>query len=408
MKSTFKILYYAKQNTGKKSGKLPLMVRLTINGESTQISIHLEVSPKIWHQKSGRTIGGSKEAQQINAMLDSITAQFKNAYNDYRLKGEHVTPELLKNVYLGRDIRMETLLNFFGKIDNEVKNRLGKDRARSTVYQYNLTYRRVKELINNKYHLPDLPLNKVNYEFIADFESLLKINHGLSTNSAGKLMSILKRVINRARNNGIITVNPFVNFHIGREDIDVGFLTELELKKIMIKDFELERMERVRDIFIFCCFTGLSYIDLFTLKSEHIVELLPGDWWIMKNREKTGVLSRIKLLSVPVKILNKYKGMQDLNGHILPVISNQKLNSYLKEISDVCGINKRLTFHMSRHTFATTVALANGVPMKDVSKGLGHKRIQQTELYARVLDNSIRESMNLLDQKIGDWQNPYK
>ena len=220
-------------------------------------------------------------------------------------------------------------------------------------------------------------------------------------------MQFFKRIILIARNNGILIGDPFANYKIRLEKVDRGYLTEDEIKIILKKKMVSERLEQVRDVFIFSCFSGLAYVDVANLKEDNIRKSFDGNLWIITKRQKTNTDVNVPLLDIPKMILEKYKGKLP-NGKVLPIISNQKLNAYLKEIADVCGIKKNLTFHTARHTFATTTTLAKGVPIETVSKMLGHTNIETTQIYARITNNKISNDMQGLDKKFVGIEKIYK
>ena len=220
-------------------------------------------------------------------------------------------------------------------------------------------------------------------------------------------MQFFKRIILIARNNGILVGDPFANYKIRLEKVDRGYLTEDEIKIILKKKMVSERLEQVRDVFIFSCFSGLAYVDVANLKEDNIRKSFDGNLWIITKRQKTNTDVNVPLLDIPKMILEKYKGKLP-NGKVLPIISNQKLNAYLKEIADVCGIKKNLTFHLARHTFATTTTLAKGVPIETVSKMLGHTNIETTQIYARITNNKISNDMQGLDKKFVGIEKIYK
>lgn len=239
----------------------------------------------------------------------------------------------------------------------------------------------------------------INHSFIVDFNVYLQSEMKCSENTAAKFVQLFKSIIIIARNNGYIVTDPFANYQIRFKKVDRGYLTEDELKLILEKRFSCKRLEQVRDVFIFSCFTGLAYIDVKNLKKENIKKGFDSNLWIMTKRKKTNVQSNILLLDVPLKILKKYEGKFD-DGRVLPVLSNQKMNAYLKEIADICGINKNISFHLARHTFATTVTLAKGVSIESVSKMLGHSDIKTTQIYARITNEKISHDMSELSGKL--------
>jgi len=265
-----------------------------------------------------------------------------------------------------------------------------------TTWNYTDPHRMQKKL--------DISFRQINYSFIKGFDDYLTTTWNCDVNTKVKYLQHLKTIVTLAINNNWISSDPFANFKIKRKKSDRGYLTQEELISIMQKKFEIKRFEQVRDIFVFCCFTGLSYIDVKNLKNQHIQKAFDGTFWIRKKREKTGVQSDILLLDIAKLIIDKYKGFSQ-DEFVLPVISNQNLNGYLKEIADVCGIEKNLTFHIARHTFATTVTLAHGVPLETVSKMLGHTSLKTTQIYARITDKKIGYDMRVLSGKLEPMEN---
>jgi site-specific recombinase XerD len=265
--------------------------------------------------------------------------------------------------------------------------------------RYLLGRKRLADFIYYKYKISDLAIKDITTTFIRDFEVYLRSDCKLTTNVTAKTLQYLKKIIIVAFNDGIIRSNPYGNFKIKMERIERGYLDQSELDIIMEKYIPIKRIENVRDIFIFCCYTGLSYIDVQALKSDSIRKAFDGNLWIMIKRHKTDVPVNVRLLDVPKNIIAKYSG-ELLNGKLLPVSSNQKMNAYLKELADICGITKNITTHVARHTFATTITLSNGVPIETVSKMLGHTNIKTTQIYAKITDLKISCDMERLAGKL--------
>ena len=255
--------------------------------------------------------------------------------------------------------------------------------------------------MKKKYNITDIPLREIRYQFIVDLEFFLRTEYKYSQNTTYKCMKFFKQVINKAIRAGLITVDPFNGYKISIERVDRGFLSEDDLTKMMSKTFASKRLEQVRDIFIFACFTGLAYIDLANLRVDNIQKMFDGRLWIVTHRQKTNTKVTVPLLPPAIKILKKYEG-EFVDGKILPIITNQKMNCYLKEIAEICGIEKNLTFHLARHTFATTMTLGKGVPIETVSKMLGHTNVQTTQIYARITNDKISKDMNWLSQNLGN------
>lgn len=267
--------------------------------------------------------------------------------------------------------REESLLKLYEQHLEDTKKLVGLSKADPTYRKYERMYRRVIEFMKKKYNITDIPLREIKLQFITDLEFFLRTEYKYSQNTTYKCMKFFKQVINKAIRAGMIGVDPFNGYKISTERVDRGFLTEGELEAMMNKKFGSARLDQVRDIFIFACFTGLAYIDLANLRVDNIQKMFDGRWWIITHRQKTNTKVTVPLLPPAMKILKKYEG-QFADGKVLPIITNQKMNCYLKEIADLCNINKNITFHLARHTFATTMTLGKGVPIESVSKMLGH------------------------------------
>lgn len=400
-KSTFRILFYVRKNQVNKEGKASIMIRLTINGDTAQFSSKLEVEPDLWDVKSQKMIGSSLKARQLNSLLDDVRTSLKNYFHEIETHEAYVTAEKVRNAFLGITIRQQTLLGTFRKHNEDVQKLVGISKSAATYAKYDRCMRRLEEFMQAKYRIKDIALKEISHVFITDFETYLRTESRCNENTTAKFMQTFRMIIIMAKNNGWIFADPFINYKIRLKRVDRGYLTEPEIKKILKKQFTCKRLEQVRDIFIFSCFTGLAYIDVRNLTKDNIRTSFDGKLWIMTARQKTDTAVTVPLLKVPQAILKKYEGTLP-EGRLLPVLSNQKLNSYLKEIADLCGITKTITFHLARHTFATTMTLAKGVPIETVSKMLGHTNIITTQIYARITNDKIGRDMQVLSGQLGE------
>ena len=346
MKSTFRVLFYLKKGSEKKNGEAMIMARITIDGKLCQFSTKQSILPNNWNVASGKAKG--KDAGKINALLDDIRSALNTIYHEMQRRDNYVTAEKVKNEFLGHSESHETILTLFKKHNDDVKQLVGISKTIATYRKYEVTRRHLAEFIQSKYNVSDISIKEITPMFITDFELYLRTACKCGYNTTAKFMQFFKRIIIIARNNGILEKDPFFNYKIHLEKVDRGYLTEDEIKIILKKKMVSERLEHVRDLFIFSCFTGLAYSDVANLREENIRKSFDGKLWIMTKRQKTNTDVNVPLLDIPKMILKKYKGKLP-NGKILPVISNQKLNAYLKEIADICGIKKNLTFHTARH-----------------------------------------------------------
>ncbi|MEI6753800.1 MAG: site-specific integrase [Paludibacter sp.] len=399
MKSTYRVLFYLKKNAIQKNGKSIIMIRITINGEIAQLSSKLQVDPDCWDVKSGKVKGRAAEANNINRQLDNLKTAIDKAYTKQFDEFGYVVPEKIKNSILGIDKKNKTLLEYFDMHNKQYAMKVGYSTSNITYNRYKLLRERLESFLKENYSISDIPISEVTPVFLDSFYIYIRNNHKSEHNNAMKTMQRLRKIFYFAKNTGLNIPDPFWNFNIGFETVEREFLTQKEIDTIKNKQFATKRVEQVRDLFIFSCYTGLSYIDLYNLKESNIQTAFDNSLWIMSKRQKTNVHFNVRLLNTPIQILDKYKGSQ-IDGKLLPVISNQKVNEYLKEIADLCNITKNLTFHMSRHSFATTIALSNGVPIETVSKMLGHKSIKTTQICAKITDMKMSNDMQKLSEII--------
>jgi site-specific recombinase XerD len=294
------------------------------------------------------------------------------------------------------------ILEVFQQHNDKVAELVGKDFADGTLERYVTSLEHTRRFIQWKYKVNDLDVNQLNYEFITEYEFWLKSVRNCAHNTTMKYLANFKKIVLICVKNGWLQKDPFFGYKLSKKVVIREFLSEKELQVMAEKQFASKRLEQVRDIFLFCCYTGLAYADIYKLKRSEIRPGIDGKKWIFTSRQKTDTLSHIPLLPVSLTILDKYAQHAECltTGRLLPVLSNQKMNSYLKEITDVCGISKELTFHIARHTFATTVTLNNGVPIETVSKMLGHTNLRTTQHYAKLLDTKISHDMQRLSEKL--------
>jgi site-specific recombinase XerD len=402
MKTNFSLLFYVKKQKNYTSGVAPIYLRITVDGKRSEVTTNRECNPENWNSKSGRLIGTKEEVKSFNAFLDNLQSKVYEAHR-YLFENEKlITAETLKNRMLGKVEKAYMLIDIFRDHNNKMAALLGKDFADGTLERYKTSLSHTQEFLNSQYNISDIDIKKIDHSFITEYDFFLRSTHSCANNTAVKYISNFGKIIRICLSNGWITIDPFANYKGKIKTVDRVYLSKDELQRMADKQFEIDRLGQVRDVFLFCCFTGLAYVDIKKLKTSQIKKGLDGEQWIFINRQKTDSRSAIPLLPTAVKLIEKYsKHPLCVNKDTpLPVPSNQKMNGYLKEIADVCGINKTLTSHIARHTFATTVTLSNGVPIETVSKMLGHSSIKQTQHYAKILDLKVSEDMLLLKQKL--------
>jgi integrase len=355
-----------------------------------------------WNSDAGKIRGTTPDVRELNKYLLSIELKINKIQEQLSENNILITAEKIKNIYLGKNSNQKMLLAIFQEHNDQVNELVGKDFSAGTAERYKTAKKHVNDYILKEYQVKDIPVREVDLKFITGFEYYLKTTRNCAHNSAIKYITNFKKIIRIAYANDWISKDPFIHWKAKLKIVDREFLTSDEIQKMVDKKLSADRLEHVKDIFIFCCFTGLAYADVKKLSINDVVIGIDGQNWIKTKRTKTDTRSNIPILPIPQAIINKYKVYQasldtDL---LLPVLSNQKMNAYLKEIADICGINKNLTFHLARHTFATTVTLTNGVPIESVSKMLGHKSLKTTQHYAKIIDKKVSEDMNALRLKM--------
>lgn len=402
MKTKITLHFYAKSTKMNADGKLPIYVRLTVNGQRLEFSSKKFIEKSKWSPEMTKMKGQSEEARSVNSYLEMIRSKVFGAELELLHKNEDLTIENFQAILLDKNKANRMLVSIFQDHNNKMKKLLGKQYAPGTLQRFEVTLNHLKNFLNWKYKVTDIRIDKIDFAFITDFEFYLRSIKNCANNTAVKYVRNFRKIINICLNNDWIEKNPFSKYEGKVYEVDKEFLTEEEINKIYNKTITNTRLDQVRDIFIFCCFTGLAYIDVQQLRKDHLGIGIDGNKWIFKNRQKTDTRSKIPLLPVAEELIEKYATHPKCNNEdrLLPVLSNQKMNSYLKEIGDICGIQKEITFHMARHTFATSVTLSNGVPIESVSKMLGHKSLRTTQHYAKIVDKKVSDDMAILKQKL--------
>ena len=399
MRSTFKLLFYVKRNVPKSDNSLPLMGRITINKGIVQFSLKMSVPPELWDSKAGKAMGKSEKAKDINRQLEQIRVTINNRYQEIIQAGGGVTAEQVKNAYLGIGIKQDMFLKLFAWHNELFARKVGNGRTQNTYKKYCNLYKLMQSYILKEYKREDISLKELNLSFINGFEHFLRTVRGCCTNTIWLYMIGVKHIISVARNEGLLVVNPFAGYMISLEQVDRGFLSEEELQLLMKAPMKNKSYELVRDLFVFAAFTGLAYSDIKNLTKNNLQTFLDGHLWIITRRQKTNVDSNIRLLDVPKRIIAKYEG-QTGDDRLFAVPSNWSCNNILKNIGKQCGFKIKLTFHVGRHTFSTSLTLAKGMPIETVSRILGHTNIKTTQIYAKITNEKVSRDMELLSQKL--------
>ena len=398
MNKTFNLLFYVKKAKINFLGESPIYLRITIDGKISEISTKRTILPLRWNAKAQKVSGSSEESKSFNFYLKTFEQKVYDTYHELMREKESVTCESLKNKLLGKGERTRMLIPIFEDHNKRMEKLIDKEFAQGTLTRYKTCLKHTKAFLKWKFNISDIDILKIDYAFLNDFELFLRTERDCNNNSAVKYIKNFGKIIRICIANGWINRDPFLNYSSSFNEVTRVFLNEQEIERLFNKDFKNERLSQVRYIFLFSCFTGLAYIDTQKLTQDNINIGLDGNKWIYTKRQKTKTTSNIPLLSKAEEIIERYKGHPAClnSGRLLPVLSNQKMNAYLKEIADLCDINKELTYHIARHTFATTITLSNGVPIESVSKMLGHKNIKTTQHYAKILDKKVSEDMSAL------------
>ncbi|EKT4499953.1 site-specific integrase [Flavobacterium psychrophilum] len=401
MKRKVSILFYAKRAKANVNGLVPIYTRITINGKRIELSSNRFVEISKWSTEAGKMKGNSEEARSINNHLDMLRIQIIDMQMELVHKKIPVTAETLKSKILGVDERERMLIPIYQNHNDKIEELIGNGYAYGTLERFKISLKHLQEFILWKYNVADISITKIDYAFVTEFEFYLRSVKKCNNNTAVKYVRNFRKIIKICLDNDWLDKNPCSRYEGKMKEVERDFLTEEELNRIYNKRFSSERLTLVKDIFIFSCYTGLAYVDVKGLKKDHIAIGIDGEKWIFKNRQKTDTKSKIPVLPIAQEIIQKYENHpRCLNeDSILPILTNQKMNAYLKEVGDLCDISKEITFHMARHTFATSVTLTNGVPIETVSKMLGHKNIQTTQHYAKILDKKVSEDMQILRTK---------
>lgn len=402
MKAKITLHFYAKSTKANAEGLLPIYVRLTVDGIRLEYSTKKFIEKSKWSVELSKMRGNTEQARSINNYLDLIKAKILDIQMELIHKNELISIANFK-VRLFEDKKHErTLIPIFQDHNDQIKQLIGKEYAPGTLERYTTSLKHTKEFMEWKYGISDIEVTKIDHAFIMDYEFYLRTVRNCANNTAVKYIKNFSKIIKICIANDWITKNPFANYKSKIRELERTYLSEEDIQSLIEKDFASNRLELVRDIFLFSCFTGLAYIDVKNLTTENITKGIDGDEWIFTHRQKTEAASKIPILPVTAMIIDKYSQTKEclIQNKLLPILSNQKMNAYLKEVATLCNINKELTFHMARHTFATTVTLTNGVPIESVSKMLGHKNLRTTQHYAKVLDRKVSEDMQILKQKL--------
>lgn len=398
VKSTFKLTFLLNRSKANKEG-CPIILRVTMNGERISMNVNRRIKAQQWNVDLGRPIVNDRYTDELSMYLETIRNKAFRAYNQLSNDYDSVTPALIRDFVQGKvENRNKMIIETWNTHNTELEKAIGISITKGVCQKHKRAKHLFEEFIMSTFRVNDIPIRQIQYRVVKDYFDHLLIEKKFQYNTCIKQLQYLKKITNNAKKQGWIKINPFADFPLTSKESDRGYLDESELNKIIDLDLQFKRLDLVRDIFLFSCFTGLAYIDVKNLKKGDLEHTSDGLWWIKTRRQKTNQKSQIPLLAIPKEIIDRYCELSELKAEdtLLPVLSNQKLNAYLKEIADLCQIEKNLTFHVARHTFATTVTLQNGVSIESVSRMLGHSNIKTTQHYARIVDKKIAMDMEAM------------
>jgi len=393
-RNSFGFVFFIKRTKLLKNGEAHIRLRIKVNSVAVESQIKRSIRPELWNQGTESSTGRDRHSVELNDYIRMLKLKILTIHRDLELTGAHFTARLIMDkLYSAEEKR--TLVAIFRKHNDDIRKLIGIDYEKRTVTRYDSCCLYLEDMLKSTYGKDDISLIEVNGELIRNYEMYLKTVRGCQQNTVIRYMKCFKKVINMAIANEWMSKDPFAGIRFTAKEVIKDVLTKDELDTLINKEFHSKRLEYVRDVFIFCCFTGLAYVDVNNLRAEDIGTDNNGDLWIRKTRQKTDVEFHVPLLGVPKTILRKYKDDPQCykTESILPVTSNQKMNSYLKEIAELCGISKNMTTHTARRTYATTVCHENGVAIENISKMLGHKDIRMTMHYTKIADATIKRDM---------------
>lgn len=407
-RSTFKLLFYLKKNEPKKNGNVPVMGRITIDGIAKSFSTKLDINPNNWDLKHGRVLGKSAQALSTNLKLDNIRVRINKIYDDMLKDEGFATAQKVKLSFLGVGLMDDAILKVFKDQNEEFERMVSKGkRSQNTYNKYKTVYNHLNEFIKERYHREDLAFRELTSDFIREFDFFLRIDKECTHNTVWVYTMPVIALADLAIKKGLIRQNPFEDYEISMEETDRSYLLKENVEKLMLLKPSKDKYEFVKDIFIFSCFTGLSYIDIQKLKWSNIQSFFDGHQWIINRRKKSDVASNVRLLEIPKRIIEKYRGVTR-SDYVFPVPSNATCNSHVKKMIEEAEIvtEQKVTFHTARHTFAT-MFLTEGVPLESLSKMMGHKNISTTQIYAKITSQKISKDMDMVAPKFKEIEDAF-
>jgi len=403
--STLSMLFWVYTTRKNKKNEYPIYCRITVDGKRAELSLKYIIKEENWEANAQRVKAKDPNAQLINSYIDHVRGRINMIFNQHMVSGEAVSSVSLKDRFLGKEakVKHKSILEAIEYHNIKMAEQIQAGTIKSkTLLRFNIMRNKLVKFMKLNYNINDIPLPDMKLAFVSDFEHYLLTKDKLHTNTAHRYIKNLKKIMHMSVAMEWIPSNPFNAFKCSYTNPEREILTMEELTIIQEKDFGCERLNEVRDVFIFCCYTGFAYADIYNFRHNSIMIGLDGNYWLSTNRQKTGTKEKVPLLPAALEILEQYKKHPYCLEHdkLLPVNSNQRYNAYLKEMAAVAKIDKKLTTHIARHTFATTITLANGVPIETVSSMLGHTSIKTTQIYAKVVEKKVSEDMMMLSARL--------
>ena len=399
MTNELKVLFYLKKNQRKKNGLCPVMGRIQVSKTMAQFSLKIDADAELWDAKTGRLKGKSGFANDVNRQIEKVNLIIYSRYNEEVRLGKDFTATDLKTIVQGIANAQESLCAYMSKMIEKFSAHVGKDRAVSTLTNFKYYHSLLAQFLKTQHKLDDISFKALNYSFIEEYVHYLRVTRKLSVRTTMGAVGRMREVISEAIDEGLIGRDPFFSYELESPEINHRNISREDLEEIIAAEFTHETTRIVRDIFVFSTFCGLAYIDVKNLTYENIVKQEDGSYWIMTHRQKTGSASNIRLMEIPLSLIEKYRSHKT-DGKVFPVPEYQTTLNHLKKIDKQCKLNRNLSYHMSRHTFASLITLSEGVPIETVSKMLGHQNITTTQTYAEVSTEKILKDILLLSEKI--------
>lgn len=408
MNNELKVSFYLKRESRLEkvsSGEnvaYPIIGKIIIGNSIAQFATKLKVEERLWNVKSGRTIGKSRVAVELNREINKINLLIHSHYKDILHRTGTVTAVQVKNAFQGIASAQKTMLVHFKDMAEEFRGRIGIDRSANTYPKYNVAYKNLKRFLNEKYHIQDIPLNQLDLPFIEAYDFYLRVERKLKAESIASIVALLLKAVRIALHRNMITYPPFLGYKLEKPGFQNRALTAEEFERIISTPLKSPSQSFIRDLFVFAAFTGLSFLDLKQLTWKDIVTEEDGSLWISMSRQKTDAHFNVKLLDIPIQIMEKYKGIAGTNKNnpVFNVLSHRRISDALKVIAKYCDIKTTVSFHVARHCFTSQLCLSQGVPIESVSRMMGHRNIQTTQRYARVNNEKIGNDMKLLSERL--------